>query len=139
MSEAGRGYDPQPDDARVAAHVDGVINVLKHVGALAGEPARPAKQHYLEPGRTEVFAPCAGIFKPEHSAAAELAHTALGAASSQPAPRWPTRCGSVHHTRRHPTPPSLAAFGVLHLRTLSSAIQHYLALSNTIHEKNRPD
>ena len=47
----------------VNAHVSGVVNVLRHLGMLPGAPERPVTQHFLKPGRFELLAPVAGIFK----------------------------------------------------------------------------
>jgi len=68
ISEAGQGYNPQPTEEDVLAHVTGVTNLLKWSNMLAGTPEPPSSspQEYLAADLLTVTTPVAGIFK--HSA-----------------------------------------------------------------------
>ena len=64
ISEAGRGFDPQPTEEDVASHVGGVLNLLRWAQMLDGAPTPPAEaQLYLAPELVAVPAPAHGIFK----------------------------------------------------------------------------
>ena len=64
ISEAGRGFDPQPTEEDVESHVTGVLNLLHWAGVLQGLPTPPAEpQVYLAPELVAVPAPAHGIFK----------------------------------------------------------------------------
>ena len=64
ISEAGRGFDPQPTEEDVMAHVDGVLNLLHWAKMLQGPPApSAAAQAYLAADLVSVRAGADGIFK----------------------------------------------------------------------------
>merc|ERR1711879_524791 len=63
VSESGLGFNTQPGEKEVNGHVEGVMNLLKHYGLLAGAPIRPPQQHYLLPDCIELPSPATGIFK----------------------------------------------------------------------------
>ena len=64
ISEAGRGFDPQPTEEDVLSHVTGVTNLLRWAKMLDG-PLSPSStsQYYLGAALISVPAPAAGIFK----------------------------------------------------------------------------
>ena len=48
ITECGLGYRTQPREQEIVPHVEGVKNVLKHLGMMAGAPTRPRSQQYLD-------------------------------------------------------------------------------------------
>jgi predicted deacylase len=63
ISEAGLGYRAQPLEEYVMAHVDGTLNLLKHLGMVEGEVKRPRDQRFLDMEWQGVTAPVAGVFE----------------------------------------------------------------------------
>lgn len=64
ISEAGRGFDTQPAEEDVQAHVNGVLNLLHWAKMLQGPATPPAEaQSYLAAELVSVRAEAAGIFK----------------------------------------------------------------------------
>ena len=64
ISEAGRGFDPQPTEEDVQSHVVGVTNLLKWAKMLDGALTPPTGQQlYLGAALLSVAASADGIFK----------------------------------------------------------------------------
>lgn len=64
ISEAGRGFDPQPTEEDTQSHVTGVLNLLRWAKMMPGLPVPPAEpQAYLAAELVSVRAPVDGIFK----------------------------------------------------------------------------
>ena len=64
ISEAGTGYDQQPTEQDILAHLTGVTNLLHWAKMLPGPPQPPAgEQLLLAPDFVDVKATVAGIFK----------------------------------------------------------------------------
>jgi predicted deacylase len=63
ISEAGLGYRTQPLEEFIVNHVDGTLNLLKHLGMMEGEPTRPKSQRFLDMEWNGVTAPVAGVFQ----------------------------------------------------------------------------
>lgn len=62
ITESGLGYETQPQEKHIALHVDGVTNILRHLGMLKGAPTRPARQRFLDMTWHRVRTPVSGIF-----------------------------------------------------------------------------
>jgi predicted deacylase len=63
ISEAGLGYRIQPLEEYITAHVDGTLNLLRHLGMMKGEVRRPREQRFLDMEWHGVTAPVAGVFQ----------------------------------------------------------------------------
>jgi len=63
ISEAGLGYRTQPLEEYVVAHVDGTLNLLRHLGMMEGEVKKPENQRFLDMEWQGVTAPVAGVFQ----------------------------------------------------------------------------
>ena len=63
ISEAGLGYITQPLEEYITAHVDGTLNLLRHLGMMKGEVRRPIDQRFLDMEWHGVTAPVAGVFQ----------------------------------------------------------------------------
>jgi len=62
ISEAGLGYRTQPHEEFIMDHVNGTLNLLKHLGMIEGDPEKPGNQRFLDMEWQGVTAPVAGIF-----------------------------------------------------------------------------
>ncbi len=63
ISEAGLGYRTQPLEEYINAHVDGTLNLLRHLGMLEGEVKRPRDQRFLDMEWHGVTAQVSGVFQ----------------------------------------------------------------------------
>ncbi len=63
ITECGLGYRTQPREQEIVPHVEGVKNVLKHLGMMAGAPTRPRSQQYLDMSWQRARAEVSGIFQ----------------------------------------------------------------------------
>jgi hypothetical protein len=63
ITESGLGYETQPQEKHIALHVDGVMNILRHLGIVKGLPTRPAHQRFLDMTWHRVRTPVSGIFQ----------------------------------------------------------------------------
>ncbi len=63
ISEAGLGYRTQPLEEYINAHVDGTLNLLRHLGMIEGEVRRPRDQRFLDMEWHGVTAQVAGVFQ----------------------------------------------------------------------------
>ena len=61
ISESGIGYRTQPQEKYINYHIEGTINLLKHLKILPGEPEKPETQHYIYDS-AKVKAPESGVF-----------------------------------------------------------------------------
>ncbi len=61
ISESGIGYVTQPIEKFIQLHIDGTINLMKHMGMMEGEPVKPETQHFIYDG-AKVKASASGIF-----------------------------------------------------------------------------
>jgi len=62
ISESGLGYRTQPLEKYIMLHVQGVRNLLKHLGMIEGAPVKPKAQRFLDMTWQRVTAPISGIF-----------------------------------------------------------------------------
>ena len=62
ISEAGLGYRTQPLEEYVQTHVDGTLNIMRHLGMVEGMVAKPKDQRYLDMEWQSVSAPASGVF-----------------------------------------------------------------------------
>jgi len=62
ITESGLGYRTQPSEDEITPHVEGVKNLLKHLGMIEGKPIRPKNQRFLDMAWQRVRAPVAGTF-----------------------------------------------------------------------------
>lgn len=62
ISEAGLGYRTQPLEEYIQAHVDGTLNIMRHLGMVEGKVSKPKDQRYLDMEWQSVTSPASGVF-----------------------------------------------------------------------------
>ncbi len=62
ISESGLGYRTQPLEKFVQLHIDGTLNLMKHLDMMTGEPVKPETQHFIYDG-AKVKAGASGMFQ----------------------------------------------------------------------------
>lgn len=61
ISESGLGYRTQPLEEFIQLHIDGTINLMKHIGMMNGQPLKPKSQFFIYDG-AKVKAGASGMF-----------------------------------------------------------------------------
>jgi predicted deacylase len=61
ISESGLGYRTQPLEEFIQMHIDGTLNLMKHMDMIQGDPVKPSSQHFIYDG-VKVKAGASGIF-----------------------------------------------------------------------------
>jgi predicted deacylase len=61
ISESGLGYKTQPFEEFIQLHIDGTINLMKHLGMMGSQPEKPKSQHFIYDG-AKVKAGASGMF-----------------------------------------------------------------------------
>lgn len=65
ISESGLGYRTQPLEEFIQLHVDGTLNLMKHLNMIDGDPMKPESQQFIYDG-AKVKAEVSGIFHAFH-------------------------------------------------------------------------
>lgn len=61
ISESGLGYKTQPEEGFIQLHIDGTLNLMKHLCMIDGKPEKPVSQRFIYDG-AKVKAGASGVF-----------------------------------------------------------------------------